>query len=454
MGTVWMGTAALIAAATGFGAAALLTRHWGPLLYGQYAALVAWGTIAAVLADGGLAQTLSKESAQRPDAMRSLYRLALRRRIVLSALVVVVVVALLGPTNQAVPTVIALAAVCATLQVDLGLDLSLTIWRVVGRYRSAALWRIARRTLYVAAVALGVAAGLGVTGVAVAILISGVPVALAAAVVCGRSAKGTSAGVDLPRYTTGLFWAAGVLYWVYFQADQLLLSVLSDHVQLGLYAPAVAVASVLLILTTVVAEVVLPRLFHLAARETVTYTEIRDRTLQQVPVFSMLAGLMAVVFAFFSEPITAVIFGPKFAGTAPLLGILGFFVALRYLAVPAFLAIQAIERLHYLVAVQATAAAVNIAGNVILIPRHGARGAAMATLVSETVMFVGVWAFLPRDWLRPALQLGVPFVALAAVALGAGEAAGGKPSGLRIAIAVGYTVAGAVVLVRTLRRDG
>ena len=452
VGTAWMGGAALIAAATGFGAAALLTRHWGPLRYGQYAALVAWGAIVSVLADGGLSQALSKESAHRPEVMGSLYATALRRRVLLSAAVVVVAVTVLWQTGQAIPSVIALAAVCATLQLDLGLDLSLTIWRVIGHYRTAALWRIARRACYLSAVAGGVAAGLGVTGIAIVILLSGLPFALAAnAVVSRRHATGRSPGVRLPTQATGLFWAAGILYWIYFQADQLLLSILSDHVQLGLYAPAVAVASVLLILTTVVAEVVLPRLFHLAAGQTVGFAAIKKRTLQQVPVFGMLAGFMALVFAFFSSAMTSLIFGPQFAGTAPLLAILGFFVALRYLAVPAFLAIQAVERLHYLVGIQATAAVLNIAGNIVLIPDRGARGAALATLASEAVMFLGVWAFLPRGWRLPALRSATPFVVLTAVALAVNAVGGGTSLALRAGLIVVYVLAGGVLLVRELR---
>ena len=416
-GTAWMGVAAVVAAASGFVAAAVLSRHWGPQRFGQYAALVAWGTAVSVLADGGLAQVLSREAAHHPRALGALHRTALRRRAAISPLAVASAVVVLWALGQAVPTVVALAAVCGTLQMDLALDLALTVWRVAGRYPVASLWRIARRGCYVAAAALAAILGLGVTGAALLILVSSLPFALAAnRIVAGQTWKAGETGPGLPRVTTGLFWLAGVLYWIYFQADQVLLAALSDHTELGLYAPAVAVASVPLMLTSVTAEVVLPRLFHIAA-SVGSDAEVERRTLALVAPFAALAGLIGVLFCLQSEVIIRLAFGEAFDGSAPLLAILGGFVAIRYLASPAFLALQYIDRLRQLVTVQAAAAVINIASNVALIPAYGAKGAAFATLGSEMIMLVGVWMCVPRAWLAPTLRSAWPHLAVAAVTL-------------------------------------
>jgi O-antigen/teichoic acid export membrane protein len=86
------------------------------------------------------------------------------------------------------------------------------------------------------------------------------------------------------------------------------------------------------------------------------------------------------------------------------------------------------------------AAAINIVLNVVLIPRYGMIGAAIATLVAYVVLFVGMWVRarrvypVPYQW-RRVLTLAAVAVALTAV----GTAVGSLP--LAIALAVAYPFA-------------
>jgi O-antigen/teichoic acid export membrane protein len=86
------------------------------------------------------------------------------------------------------------------------------------------------------------------------------------------------------------------------------------------------------------------------------------------------------------------------------------------------------------------AAAINIALNIVLIPRYGMIGAAIATLVAYVVLFVGMWVRarsvypVPYQW-RRVLTLAGLAVALTAV----GWAVGSLP--LAIALALVYPFA-------------
>jgi O-antigen/teichoic acid export membrane protein len=364
-------------------------------------------------------------------------------RIVIATLTVAAAVAVLSVAGQAVPSVAALAALLAVAQLDVILDLGLASMRVVGAYRSAASWRMARRLLYVAVVVLAVLAGAGVTGVALAVLGAAIPFALLTNTHALRPRRDRNAAAVLSRQGARMFWASGVLYWIYFQADQVLLALFSKRTELGMYAPAVAVASIALMLTTVVAEVVLPRLFSFGVHEQ-RDDQVRERTLPYVPLFAALAGLLLVGFVFFGGEAARLVFGPEFARTGTLLAILGGFVAARYLALPAYLAAQALDRLRAVIVLQSIAAAVNVVANVALIPRWGAKGSAIATLGSETLMLVGVWGLVPRTWVRPAVRLARPFVIGAAIATGAGLLMGDVA---KLAIALAY-LTGVAVLVR------
>ena len=414
-GALWIGGSAGITALTSLAIAVLLTRHFGPHRYGEYAALVAWASALAVLTEGGLTVVLSQQIVRNPEAEGHLLRLALRRRAKISLLGTSVAVLLLAVAGQGQPSVLALAAMCATYQFDLALELPIAVWRARSTYAHAAGWRSGRRLAYLAGTALAVVLGADVEVVAVVALATSGPLALVASVLALRATvEHSAAHARLPIGTRGLYWISGVLYWIYFQADQIMLSLLADPAELGFYAPAVAGLSMSLALHTVVGDVLLPRLFEDGSDGGGGVASIRRRTLLQVPVFAAIAAMIWGGVTLVAPELTRLVFGPRFAPTAPLLTILSGFVAMRFVTLPATLALAALDRMRTLVAVQATAAVMNIAGNALLIGRLGAKGSALATLASEGLLMVGTWAFLPAEWRLTAARMAAPHALLGA----------------------------------------
>lgn len=450
-GTLWGGAAAVITAVAGFGVAAVLTRHFGPARFGEFAALVAWGGAVSVLADGGLATALSQEAAKRPGTQAALLRSSVRHRAVLSLVGVVVGVVVISALGQARPSVFALAAVCIALQLDLAMELPFAVWRAGARYRRASVWRIGRRIVYFLAVAVAVPAGVGVAGVGVLMLATAIPFAIGATVVASRITPGQrSAATSLPRATATLFWVSGVLYWIYFQADQILLAAFDRPVQLGLYAPAVAVATAYLILPSVIADVIFPRLCAELAPGGGGELGMRETTLLQVPLFAGFGGLVCVGLGLGSADATRLLFGSQFAGTAPLLALLGVFIAIRFIALPATIALPALDRLRSLVVLQVVAAVLNVVGNLILIGPIGAKGSAIATLGSETLMLLGTWCLLPGTWAIPAAKLALPYAILTAAVFGAHLALGGART-TSAALVLAYCVIASWLAVTEMR---
>jgi len=414
-GTMWIGGAAGITALTSLGIAVLLTRHFGPSRYGEYAALVAWAAALAVLTEGGLAIVLSQQIVRNPGAQGTLVRIALRRRTQISAVGTALAVLILSLAGQGRPSVLALASMLLTYQLDLALELPIAVWRAESMYKHAAFWRMARRTVYLGGTAIAVAAGADVQTVALVAVGTAIPLAVVAnAIVLHATAGSRDPSARLPMTTSGLYWTSGVLYWIYFQADQVMLTLLADPAELGFYAPAVSALSISLALHTVVSDVLLPRLFAELGEKGGGMPSIRRRTLLQVPLFAAIAAIIWGGVTLAAPDLTRLVFGARFARTAPLLAILCVFVAIRFLSLPAVLALAAIDRMRTLVAVQGTAAAVNLAGNALLIGRMGAKGSAYATLVSEALLLIGTWSFLPAEWRRSAATIAAPHVLLGA----------------------------------------
>src|SRR5205085_153465 len=95
-----------------------------------------------------------------------------------------------------------------------------------------------------------------------------------------------------------------------------------------------------------------------------------------------------------ADELVALLFGADFAGAAPLLRVLILGTLPLFWVNVAGHALIAADRVWPLVGVYALSALVNVAGNAVLIPRWGAGGAALATVVCEWLNLVLVVGLL------------------------------------------------------------
>lgn len=415
-GTAWMTGAAGVSAMSGLVVAALLTRHLGPEGYGEVTALMAWGAAVATLSDGGVAIMLSREAARRPAERAGLYRSAGRRRVALAVMGMAVGILVPWLAGEADPSLVAVAAMCLAFQADQLLELPLAMLRVQGRYLATALWRAARRLLLVGGIAAAVAVGVTSGGAAMVFLATAVPVALLAnGAVRRRTGVAPAGRLPLPTGASALLWLSGVCYWIYFQADQIMLSVMASKVELGYYAPAVAIASGATLMIRAVSDAVVPVLFAQMSPDGDGAAGIRYRTTVHLPVYAFVGSGIWLALTLFAHPLISVLFGPEFSRTAPIVIVLSGFTAMRLLSLPAILALVSLDHLRPLVVTQAGAAVLNIVANLILIPRSGGMGSAIATLGSEACLLVATWWLLPRGWRPDLLRSAAPQAALAGV---------------------------------------
>jgi O-antigen/teichoic acid export membrane protein len=125
-----------------------------------------------------------------------------------------------------------------------------------------------------------------------------------------------------------------------------------------------------------------------------------------------LALTLAVILQFAGGPLVDLLFGPRFAASAPVLQIhiwAGVFVFMRALLSRWLLAE---DLLRFSLVTHLAGAVINVALNLVLIPRQGAAGAAIATVVSYAVagwlaLFISART-RPMGW-RMARSLLLPF---------------------------------------------
>jgi O-antigen/teichoic acid export membrane protein len=167
--------------------------------------------------------------------------------------------------------------------------------------------------------------------------------------------------------------------------DVLMLGLMSNPEQVGLYGAAYRVLNQVLATYYLLTYILYPRF----ARHS-----IEDRTrMLGARILLPLAGtgiLAAVVIAFSRRTILTFLFGPQFIASCPLLLLLAWSIPLDFVASylsNAFLAWGMEKKILFCTGI---GACTNVVLNLIFIPRYGARGAAVDTLLSYAVFLVAL----------------------------------------------------------------
>lgn len=168
--------------------------------------------------------------------------------------------------------------------------------------------------------------------------------------------------------------------WGYMRVDQLMLGTMADDHALGIYSAAVRLAEAWYFLPMVIVSSVFPSIVQLKRQDPYLYDH---RTQRLFNLVSALSYAVVIPTSFLAGPIITLLFGPAYSEAAPILLVLmwsGLFVALG-VAREAWIVSEGL--MPFSLATTIVGAVCNIALNLLLIPRYGAIGAAVATLVAQ-----------------------------------------------------------------------
>ena len=391
--------AELLLLPTGLVTAAVLTRVLGPEGYGLFSLAATFMAWLAWTSTAFLARAAVKIVSEADDWV-PVASSVLRWRLALGAASTLLVLAAAGPTARALGAP-ELAQYLRAFAVDLLLFNLARAYREVltgtGRFREVAIVTVVRWTArMVLIVALVVA-----TGSVMGAVVGSVGATLAEVLMARHFQRLSLRG---PRGVTprGMWGVAapllvyGAAMQLYAKVDLFALSALGGTVSdAGLYGAAQNLAVAPGLFALAFAPPLLATLGRLGRNgghedaRSLGRTALRV-TLALVPVAALVAGA--------SAEIVRVIFGPAFAGAAPLVALL--FAAAVALAVTA-VAVAIVTAAHHtgmvsLLGVGILAAAV--AGHLLVIPRWGATGAATVTAVTGAVGALVALALVHRVW--------------------------------------------------------
>jgi O-antigen/teichoic acid export membrane protein len=225
---------------------------------------------------------------------------------------------------------------------------------------------------------------------------------------------------------------SALLLWVTNFSDRFFLVKLADTQEVGLYSVGVRIASAMALLLTA----------FRTAWPAFAYSIEDDREAKRTYAFVLtylvfLTTWVATGLALLSPWLVAWIAAPAFAESSRVVGPLAFAVVIFAGYVVMVIGVGRARRTQFNWVVTGAAAIVNVALNLILIPRYGMMGAAAATIAAYATMFAGMawWSQriypVPYQWRRVATAVAA---GLALVAVGK-LADGGLPVAVALSLA-------------------
>ncbi len=192
--------------------------------------------------------------------------------------------------------------------------------------------------------------------------------------------------VDLKKITSMLresvhFTLYNTFEMIYVQVDLILLSILRSTEVVATYGGAAKIVNLFLFIPTTIYQVLLPALYSAAKHDEHRFRQLSLRT---IAGFGSIGISSAMVFVLFSDPLVPWILGDKYHDTIPVMQWLAIFLGLRFFSIPLTNILLAKDYQKVVAYSQIGTVAVNIILDLILIPRFGAVGPAIATAIVET----------------------------------------------------------------------
>lgn len=380
----------------GFANFLLVTRGLGPEAFGDLTAATVFLLFPVALADVGLATGVLREISVAPDRTEVVLRASLPLRFVIAVgvLGLALGVSLVLPFNEREQTAIWLSSPASLLTLlALGVyplfQARLQMHVPVGATLAG---RILTLVLIVAAFASGRGFNAVVLSyVAGALLTFAIVYAVAARRVSLRPLFDTTYWGRLLRGSLAIGVATG-LFLSYYRVDTVLVALLRDSHETGLYGAAFKFVEIGEVLVAAIGVSVFPSLARMAATADERLGNAVQRSVEVVAAFGapILVGILLV-----ADELVALTAGEEFAGAAAALRLLVPYLALLFLSAILIRLAAALHLDRNLLVLAILILLLNIGLNVALLPAYGYKVAALTSTASEAcvVAVLGVLAY-------------------------------------------------------------
>lgn len=173
---------------------------------------------------------------------------------------------------------------------------------------------------------------------------------------------------------------------IYVSADVTIIAIMRGKTASGIYAPAITLASALVIVPSVAHFVMLPLIAHLHVEEP---AKVRPTALLTLATVGSMGIVLALATFLWRDSLVQFVYGPEFAATAKVLAILSGVLFIRPMNFALAAILTATDRQRRRVLVQGLTAMSNVVLNLWAVPSFGLTGAAVVYVITETILLTG-----------------------------------------------------------------
>ncbi|MEM1434238.1 MAG: polysaccharide biosynthesis C-terminal domain-containing protein [Pseudomonadota bacterium] len=191
------------------------------------------------------------------------------------------------------------------------------------------------------------------------------------------------------------FGLTASLYLVYYQSDVVLLKYLQGDEAAGIYGAGFAVIAAVYVFPSVVYQRFMQPMLHRWAQ----FDALKfERAYRAGSASMMLAGLLAAgVCALCADAVVSLVFGVGYEKTVTVLYVLSVAIPARFFGASAGASLSTGDHIAKKARILAVGALVNVLINLTTIPAFGAMGAAVSTVVTETLIALLMHRYAKRN---------------------------------------------------------
>jgi O-antigen/teichoic acid export membrane protein len=378
-----------------FGLTVLLARGLGSQQFGVYAFVVAYMFIFSFLVDMGFERVISREVARQPERAGQLLGTGFIIRGALSVVAAALAIGIGSLLHLPALTwwCILIAAVGMPLSIEI---LVRSFFQARFEMHYTYLLTLPGNVAFLILAAVVIRLGGGLLPIFGAGLVVGVmTLTVMLWVALPKIGVVWRVNTDLMRYLWRESWELGVVILIFLVAirlDQLLLFWLRGPSELAQYAVAVKVAEALNLIPESIMVTVFPLLAATEFSAPQRFRRVYELTIRYLIVLVL---PLALLITLERDLVIRSLFGPGYASGSGALAILAWWMFFSYTGA-VYLGLMVVRSQQRVIAVVSLLAlAINLALNLLWIPRWGAAGAAAANLVSSSVSF-GLFCVAPQ----------------------------------------------------------
>ncbi len=399
----------------------VIARTLGDVAFGKYSFVIALTAIFAIFSDIGYNTLMVREVARDPAQAGRYLKNILGIRLVLSLIIFTAIVIIVNATgyHADMKNLIYVFAIY-TLILSIS-DVFKMVFRASERMQyESAITMISN----IVRVVLGVSVllrGYGLMGIALVFLLYSLLDLLLSFVVCKTRFVKPGVALD-PGFWKGTVMVAlpmglvTILSLIYIRTDTIMLAIMGGVAVVGWYNAAYN----LVLGFTPIPHLFMNAILPLMSRLHVSSKDSLVMGYEKALTYLLISGLpIAMGMSLLADEIILLLYGEGFANSVIALEILAWDVLLIFICLPLGFMLVAINRQNRMAVIVGGCALLNIVLNLILIPGFSYIGAAIATLITEIVLFLAYFYVISKYLYKLSLHKIVmrPLIATAVTAL-------------------------------------